>query len=71
MIPYEHEPFTDFSIEENRKKYFDALKKVESELGKEYPLIIGGERITTEEKITSYNPANKTEVIGRVSKANK
>lgn len=71
MIPYKHELLTDFSIEENRKKYFEALKKVESELGKEYPLIIGGERVTTEEKITSFNPANKTEVIGRVSKANK
>lgn len=71
MIPYKHEPFTDFSVEENYKKYVEALKVVESELGKEYPLIIGGERITTEEKITSYNPANKTEVIGKVSKANK
>ena len=71
MIPYKHEPLTDFSIEENRKKYLEALKKVESELGKDYPLIVGGERITTEDKITSYNPANKTEVVGRVSKANK
>lgn len=71
MIPYKHEPLTDFSIEENRQKYLEALKKVESELGKDYPLIVGGERITTEDKITSYNPANKTEVVGRVSKANK
>lgn len=44
---------------------------MESELGKDYPLIVGGERITTEDKIVSYNPANKTEVVGRVSKANK
>lgn len=71
MIPYKHEPFTDFSVEENRLKYEEALKKVESELGQEYPLIIGGKRITTEEKITSYNPSNKSEVIGMVSKANK
>lgn len=71
MIPYKHEPFTDFSVEENRLKYEEALKKVESELGQEYPLIIGGKRITTEEKITSYNPSNKSEVIGIVSKANK
>lgn len=69
MIPYKHEPLTDFSVEDNRQVYLDALKKVESELGKEYPLIIGGERITTEQKITSYNPANKTEIVGVVSKA--
>ena len=71
MINYKHEPFTDFSVEANKQAYLDALAKVESQLGSDYPLIIGGERITTEEKIVSYNPANKTEVIGSVSKASK
>lgn len=71
MINYKHEPFTDFSVEENKQGYLEALKKVESQLGADYPLIIGGERITTEEKIVSYNPAKKTEVIGSVSKASK
>lgn len=70
MIPYKHEPFTDFSLKANYQAYFEALMKVESYLGEDYPLIIGGERITTEDKIVSYNPAKKTEVIGRVSKAN-
>ena len=69
MINYKHEPFTDFSVEENKQAYLQALKKVESQLGADYPLIIGGERITTEDKIISYNPAKKTEVIGSVSKA--
>ncbi|MEK5078298.1 L-glutamate gamma-semialdehyde dehydrogenase [Solibacillus sp. FSL W7-1436] len=71
MINYKHEPFTDFSVEANKQAYLEALKKVESQLGADYPLIIGGERITTEEKIVSYNPAKKTEVIGSVSKASK
>ncbi|MFC7687830.1 L-glutamate gamma-semialdehyde dehydrogenase [Ureibacillus sp. GCM10028918] len=70
MIPYKSEPLTDFSVEENRQAYLEALKKVESELGKEYPLIIGGERVTTEQKIVSYNPSNTIEVVGSVSKAN-
>src|SRR5690625_3856285 len=69
VVPYTHEPFTDFSVEENKQILLDALKKVEADLGKEYPLIINGERITTEDKITSVNPANKEEVIGYVSKA--
>ncbi|MFD6442453.1 aldehyde dehydrogenase family protein, partial [Peribacillus sp. NPDC060186] len=68
---YTHEPFTDFTIEENTKAFHKALNSVQSELGKSYPLIIGGESITTEEQIISINPANKKEVIGRVSKANK
>ncbi|MEH7272396.1 L-glutamate gamma-semialdehyde dehydrogenase [Neobacillus vireti] len=69
--PYKHEPFTDFTIEENRQSYLNALKTVESYLGKDYPLVIGGEKISTEDKIVSYNPSNKEEVIGTVSKASR
>ena len=67
MIPYKHEPFTDFSQEANYNAYVEALNKVEGYLGQDYPLIIGGERITTEDKIVSYNPAKKTEVINKRS----
>ncbi|OEF99240.1 L-glutamate gamma-semialdehyde dehydrogenase [Vulcanibacillus modesticaldus] len=67
---YRPEPLTDFSKEENRRAFEEALILVKSELGKEYPLIINGERIFTEKKIISYNPANKDEVVGVVSKAN-
>ncbi|CAM3996055.1 L-glutamate gamma-semialdehyde dehydrogenase [Mesobacillus zeae] len=69
--PYKHEPFTDFKIEENKKAYLQGLETVKGYLGQDYDLLIGGERVTTEDKIVSYNPANKEEVIGRVSKANK
>lgn len=71
MIIYKHEPFTDFSKEENKQAFLDGLRLVESYLGKDYPLVIGGERVTTEEKIVSVNPAKKKEVVGRVSKANR
>lgn len=71
VVPYKHEPFTDFTVPENKTLMEEALKKVEGELGQEYPLIINGERITTEDKIISVNPANKEEVVGIVSKANK
>ena len=72
MLPtYQHEPFTNFHLEENQVAFKEALALVENELGKEYALIVGGERVTTEEKIVSYNPSNKEEVIGIVSKANK
>ncbi|WP_391202856.1 L-glutamate gamma-semialdehyde dehydrogenase [Psychrobacillus sp. L4] len=71
MIDYKHEAFTDFSKEENKKAIKEGYKVVEAYLGEEYPLIVGGERITTEGKITSYNPANKEQVVGIVSKATK
>lgn len=63
------EPFTDFKIPGNAAKFEEALKKVESEFGKDYPLIIKGKKIFTEDKIKSFNPSNKDEVIGIVSKA--
>lgn len=69
VIAYKHEPFTDFTVGVNRQEFKAALKLVEAELGKEYPLIIGGERITTEQKIVSENPSNKKQIVGYVSKA--
>ncbi|WP_078382282.1 L-glutamate gamma-semialdehyde dehydrogenase [Sutcliffiella halmapala] len=71
VLPYKHEPFTDFTNEENKQAYLEGLKLVNSYLGQDYDLVIGGERVTTEDKIVSVNPANKEEVIGRVSKADR
>ncbi len=68
---FRNEPFTDFSKEENAAAMRAALEKVTSELGREYPLVIGGERIETEAKLDSINPANRTQVVGRFQKATK
>ena len=59
MISYKHEPFVDFTNEENKKAYQEALQTVEGYLGQDYPLYIGAEKVTTDEKIVSYNPADK------------
>ena len=68
---FRNEPFTDFSKEENAEAMRAALAKVKGELGREYPLVIGGDRITTDGKLESLNPANRTEVVGRFQKATK
>jgi len=62
------EAFTDFTVPANRKKMEKALALVESQLGREYDIIIGAERIKTEQKLYSYNPSNKDEVVGIVQK---
>lgn len=69
MKPFKNEPFTDFTSKRNASEFRDALEKVRSELNKEYPVIIGGEKIFTEDKILSLNPSNINEIVGRVSKA--
>ncbi|MDV2684931.1 L-glutamate gamma-semialdehyde dehydrogenase [Alkalihalophilus lindianensis] len=70
-VPYKHEPFTDFTVETNRREFEAALKTVEAELGQDFPLRIGGELVYTDDKITSENPARKEQVVGKVSKATK
>src|SRR5436190_22702133 len=68
---FRNEPFTDFSKEENAAAMRAALEKVGSELGREYPLVIGGERIQTGATLASINPANRTQVVGKFHKATK
>ncbi len=62
--PFSNEPFVDFTTAENKRRMQEALVQVESELGREYDIIIGGKRIKTTGKITSTNPARPAEVIG-------
>ncbi|BDG60931.1 L-glutamate gamma-semialdehyde dehydrogenase [Caldinitratiruptor microaerophilus] len=69
VAEFRNEPATDFGREENRRAYEAAIRKVESQFGRDYPLIIGGERVTTAEKIVSRNPAAPSEVVGTTGKA--
>jgi 1-pyrroline-5-carboxylate dehydrogenase len=68
---FRNEPLTDFTKEENAAAMRAAIEKVKSELGREYPLVIGGERITTGDTLDSINPANRTQVVGSFDKATK
>lgn len=67
---FKNEPNTDFTNEQEVKKLKLEISELRNQLGKENPVVIGGEKIQTEDKITSINPANKAEVIGYSSKAN-
>jgi 1-pyrroline-5-carboxylate dehydrogenase len=66
---FTNQEFTDFSKEENARAMRQAIERVRGELGREYPLVIGGERIKTGRTFDSINPAQKTEVVGRFQKA--
>jgi 1-pyrroline-5-carboxylate dehydrogenase len=64
-----NEPFVNFSKEENARKMRAAIEKVRGQLGQEYALIIGGQRIKTAAKINSLNPAKPSQVVGIHQKA--
>ena len=68
---FRNEPLTDFTEKENAQAMREALDKVKSELGREYPLVIGGERIKTASTLESINPANRTQIVGKFHKATK
>jgi len=69
LMPYQPEPYVDFSQTGPRAAMLQAIEEVGSRLGRTYPLCIGGERIDTAEKIKSVNPAAPDQVIGLVAKA--
>ena len=71
MKEFKNETYTDFSNPENRKRMQEAIEKVESQLGNEYPIIIGDEKIILDSKFKSYDPAEKEKVIGIFQKADK
>jgi 1-pyrroline-5-carboxylate dehydrogenase len=67
--PFQNEAYTDFSRPENRVKMESALAAVKAQLGREYDLLIAGERLRTDAKLTSVNPARTSEVVGIHQKA--
>lgn len=71
LIPFKNEPLTDFSVAENKAAFEAALKKVKGDFGKHWDLLIAGERVATDRKIESYDPASPEEVVGSVGKATK
>jgi 1-pyrroline-5-carboxylate dehydrogenase len=67
---FKNEPLSDFKkTPEHIQAMTAAIQQVGKELGAEYPLVIGGERIKTPDKLRSTNPANPDQVIGIFSKA--
>jgi 1-pyrroline-5-carboxylate dehydrogenase len=66
---FRNESYTDFTRPANRKRMEAALARVRKQLGREYDILIGGERIRTAEKLTSVNPARPGEIVGIHQKA--
>ena len=65
MLPeFKNEPVLDFAQESTHRKQRDALELVQSQLGREYDLIIGDQHLKVSTKFTSINPSKRSEVIG-------
>lgn len=69
LPPFQNEPYTDFSIPENRQAMERALAAVRAEFGREYELRIGGASFRTGDKLHSRNPSRPDEIVGIHHKA--
>ena len=67
--PFVNEPFTDFADPRQAEAMREALARVGEQLGREYDLVMGGERVRTAGKIRSMNPARPEQVVGVHQKA--
>ena len=47
LSPFKHEPYADFTKADNKSAMEAALAAVRAELGKDYPLWIDGQKVTT------------------------
>ncbi len=69
LSSFKNEPLSNFQGNpEHFRRMKEAIQDVRRELGRKYPLVIGAERIETEETFQSYNPAEKDQIVGTFSK---
>jgi RHH-type proline utilization regulon transcriptional repressor/proline dehydrogenase/delta 1-pyrroline-5-carboxylate dehydrogenase len=66
---YENAPLTNFAYPENQEKMRAALRNVREHFGREYPLVINGEKVFTGKTIPSLNPSAPDQVVGNVAEA--
>ncbi len=64
LKPFKNEPLIDFSKPHAARKMQQAIDLVRTRLGKEYTIQIGGQKFYSQDKLRSYNPAHKAQVVG-------
>jgi 1-pyrroline-5-carboxylate dehydrogenase len=69
FVPFVNEPYSDFTVAAGEAAYRLALAGVREQLGKHYPLVIGGEAVDTGRRIESVNPCRPAEVVGSAAGA--
>jgi len=69
ITPFRNEPIRDFSDPADRCSLEEAIARARRDLGRRYPVVIGGERLHGAAQFDSINPARPSEVVGRVDEA--
>ena len=66
---YRNSPLVNFVYKDSQDKMRRALREVRERFGEKYPLVIGGEKVWTDQLTPSVNPSAPDEIIGYGSEA--
>src|SRR5258707_2207696 len=66
---YRNSPLVNFAYKDSQDKMQSALREVRKRFGEKYPLVIGGEKVWTDELTPSVNPSAPDEIVGHGSEA--
>jgi RHH-type transcriptional regulator, proline utilization regulon repressor / proline dehydrogenase / delta 1-pyrroline-5-carboxylate dehydrogenase len=66
---YRNSPLVNFVYKDNQDKMQSALREVRKRFGEKYPLVMGGEKVWTDELTPSVNPSAPNEIVGYGSEA--
>jgi len=66
---FKNTPLLRFTTQQQCDDFNSYTHKVKHQLGGLFPLIINGKKIYTDHTISSFNPANPSQLIGKVSSA--
>ncbi len=69
IAPFSNEPIKLYTDPADVASMQAALASVKAGFGKNYPLLVDGERIFTDKTIPSLNPSNPSDVVGDISSA--
>ena len=69
IAPFRNETIRNFADPADRASLESALERARVAFGQHHPLVIDGQRIESEQRIESRNPARPTEVIGTTASA--
>lgn len=68
-FPFKNTPPTDFGLAVNRDAQQAALDHVREQFGRHEPLVIDGHTVDTKERLTSYCPSHRSQVVGTCASA--
>ena len=66
---YRNSPLVNFVYKDSQDKMRSALREVRNRFGEKYPLVIGGEKVWTDQLTPSVNPSAPDEIVGYGSEA--